>query len=168
LLAEYLSTAPTVARKQYGYRDGKAIVMAEQQVNIATLGTATQSSTDWSSPASRGNDGNTDGNWANNSVTHTMLNAEAWWHLDLGSVQQISSINVWNRTDCCSPRLSNFYVFVLDNAFGSKSASRWPCTSTCNKTQSSCPSLSQTLTSLSTARRPSAASAVIFCSSLAI
>ena len=47
-------------------------------------GKATQSTTDFGGVASRANDGNTDGNYANQSVTHTLNNdSEAWWQLEL-------------------------------------------------------------------------------------
>ena len=62
-------------------------------------------------------DGNTDGNYANNSVTHTAFETQPWWQVDLQSVQNIQNINVWNRTDCCAEALTNFYVFVSDNPF---------------------------------------------------
>jgi hypothetical protein len=82
-----------------------------------TAGVATQSSTTDGSVASRAIDGNTNGNWYENSVTHTTFQPEAWWQVDLGSVQHIGSVQVWNRTDCCDDRLSNFYVFVSDTPF---------------------------------------------------
>jgi alpha-L-fucosidase 2 len=52
-------------------------------------------------------------------VTHTTYEPEAWWQVDLGSARQIGSVQVWNRTDCCGGRLSNFYVFVSDTPFTS-------------------------------------------------
>jgi RHS repeat-associated protein len=52
-------------------------------------------------------------------VTHTLAGAQDWWQVDLGSSYQISSVKLWNRTDCCSERLSNFYVFVSDAPFSS-------------------------------------------------
>jgi len=94
-----------------------------QSTNWALSGTATQSSTLSPAVAGRAIDNNTDGNWANNSITHTYADAEAWWHVDLGSVRSIASIQLWNRTDCCSNRLSNFYVFVSDVPFTSTSVS---------------------------------------------
>ncbi|HWO26887.1 MAG TPA: discoidin domain-containing protein [Kofleriaceae bacterium] len=62
--------------------------------------------------ASRAVDGNTDGNYANGSVSHTDLNALAlaWWQVDLGSVRGIGDVVIYNRTDCCSARLANFDV----------------------------------------------------------
>ncbi len=84
-------------------------------VNLALAGTATQSSTRLGSEAGRAIDGNTDGDWAQRSVTHTELgDAAPWWQVDLGGTHALSRIILWNRTDCCSDRLSNFRVSVLD------------------------------------------------------
>ena len=56
-------------------------------------------------------------------VTLTDLEKDAWWEIDLRSVSQIDSIQVWNRTDTdpnVVNRLSNFYVFVSDVPFTSE------------------------------------------------
>ncbi len=55
-------------------------------------------------------DGNTDGIYASGSVSHTNSNAQAWWQVDLGSVRGIGDVVIYNRTDCCSARLSNFDI----------------------------------------------------------
>ncbi|MBZ5626352.1 MAG: discoidin domain-containing protein [Acidobacteriia bacterium] len=63
-------------------------------------------------------DGNTDGNFFDYSVTHTNLETNAWWQVDLGASASITSIVVWNRTDaCCMDRLSDYWVFVSDTPF---------------------------------------------------
>ena len=62
-------------------------------------------------------DGNTNGNYFQGSVTATNLDTQAWWQVDLESIGSIESINVWNRTDCCADRLTNFYVLVSDVPF---------------------------------------------------
>ncbi|MFG3690810.1 alpha-L-fucosidase [Micromonospora sp. NPDC047740] len=67
-------------------------------------------------------DGNTNGVWSGGSVTHTAQpESEAWWQVDLQQSYQIGEIALWNRTDCCSTRLSNYYVFVSDTPFTSDS-----------------------------------------------
>jgi hypothetical protein len=91
--------------------------------NVAQGKTTTQSST-YPLPAaqvqaSNATDGNTDGNWNNNSVSHTNSELNAWLTVDLGASYDISSINLYNRTDCCASRLTNFYMYVSDNAFTS-------------------------------------------------
>ena len=119
LIAEYLSSAPTTAKREYGYRGGQMLITADSgsTSNLALGKPATQSSTGFGGLASRGVDGNTSGNWADNSVTHTNNEHQPWWQVDLGSVQQIGAVKVWNRTDCCSERLSNFFVLVSDTPF---------------------------------------------------
>jgi F5/8 type C domain len=62
-------------------------------------------------------DGNNDGNFANGSVSHTSNDPNAWFDVDLGSSQNIDALRIWNRTDCCSYRLDNYYVFVSDKPF---------------------------------------------------
>ena len=56
--------------------------------------------------------GNTNGVDNRCSMTHTLLNAGAWWQVDLQAEYQINSIDLWNRTDCCSDRLNNFDVRI--------------------------------------------------------
>ena len=88
--------------------------------NLAQNKLATQSSTlpeYGSTYAGVAVDGNTDGNFFNGSVTHTNIDANAWWQVDLGATQTIGSVVVWNRTDCCSSRLSDYWVFVSDTPF---------------------------------------------------
>ena len=38
---------------------------------------------------------------------------QAWWYVDLGANYNISSITIWNRTDCCVFHTANFFVSVL-------------------------------------------------------
>ena len=78
---------------------------------------ATQSSTFEGNSASRANDGNTNGNLWSGSVSVTNNDPQAWWQVDLAAWYSINQVRVWNRTDCCSERLSNFYVFVSDVPF---------------------------------------------------
>lgn len=94
--------------------------LAEVQVvpavsNMAVGKPAAQSSTSTGGVAPRAVDGNTNGAWASNSVTHTLSEANPWWQTDLGASRQIGSVKVWNRTDsCCSARLGDYYVLVSD------------------------------------------------------
>lgn len=85
--------------------------------NPATGKAASQSSTASGGVASRAVDGNTDGHFAYNSVSHTNSQLEAWWQVDLGSSFSLAEVEIWNRTDCCMDRLSNFYLFVSDEPF---------------------------------------------------
>lgn len=87
--------------------------------NLALDGTATQSSDRPSDGfAPNAIDGNTNGVYADGSVSHTGANAtldpEPWWQVDLEENYTIESINIFNRTDCCSDRLDNYTVQVID------------------------------------------------------
>ncbi len=85
--------------------------------NQALTASATQSSTGYGGTADRVNDNNTDGLFGNNSVTHTddaqPLGNPVWIRLDLASTIQINEIALFNRVDCCGPRLSNYRLSVL-------------------------------------------------------
>lgn len=112
------ASATPVLAKEYIYAGSRLIATEEPSsatvVNLALNKPATQSSDGGGGVASRAVDGNTNGIWAANSVTHTLYDDQAWWEVDLGSMQPIQWIDVWNRTDCCGERLSNFNVIVLD------------------------------------------------------
>ena len=89
--------------------------------DLAVNQAATQSSTyaPGFTDASKAVDGNTDGKYADGSLTHTGLDSNAWWGVDLGASATVSSIVVWNRTDCCGSRLSDYWVFVSNTPFAS-------------------------------------------------
>src|SRR5690606_23145411 len=73
---------------------------------------ATQSSTVLGGDPSRAVDGNTDGNWSSNSVTHTADGLSEWWMVDLEAAVNIGYVVLFNRTDCCAERLHDFVVRV--------------------------------------------------------
>ena len=74
---------------------------------------ASQSTEQAGGVAPRAIDGNYNGSYPGASVTHTS-NAEAngWWQVDLGTARPISDITLYNRTDCCGNRLSNYSVLA--------------------------------------------------------
>ncbi|WP_221409509.1 galactose-binding domain-containing protein [Marinoscillum furvescens] len=83
--------------------------------NIALFGMASQSSTGYGGVANRAIDGDTNGKWSGNSVTHTNNEANPWWEVALDTVYSIGDINIFNRTDgCCKARLTNFTVSVIN------------------------------------------------------
>jgi hypothetical protein len=83
--------------------------------NLA-LGKATAQSSGGAEPG-RAIDGNTDGAFFHGSVTHTQPDENSWWQVDLGDSAKIYRIAIWNRTDCCSGRLSSFWVFASNAPF---------------------------------------------------
>ncbi len=100
----------------------KLLSLAEVQVfangaNIATMGKATQSSTDFAGAAELAVDGNTDGQYENKSVTHTAVSDNPWWELDLTKEIAVDRIAIWNRAgDGLYQRLANFKISVLNDA----------------------------------------------------
>jgi len=84
--------------------------------NLALEQPTLQSSTDFGGVSPRAVDGNTNGAYRNDSVTHTDPDGDAnWWQVDLGQQSDIEYIEVWNRTDgSLGSRLRDFSVFVTD------------------------------------------------------
>ena len=98
--------------------------------------------------ASAAVDGNTDGNFFNGSVTHTNSEANAWWQVDLGSSANITSIAIYNRTDCCGDRLGDYWIFISNTPFNSTDtpAALQGRAATWSSHQTSAPSPSATIT----------------------
>jgi len=90
------------------------ITSVSPSTNLALNKQTSQSSTAYSGYSQRAVDGNTNGDYWNNSVTHTNGESQPWWRVDLGLSYNLDQIKIYNRTDCCSNILSNFYVYVLD------------------------------------------------------
>lgn len=90
-------------------------------VNLAPGRPAVQSSTGGGYGPWLANDGITDGDFWSGSVSHTSRDDQPWWQVDLGAIHELDSIVVWNRTDCCTWRLADFWVLVSDQPFGAGS-----------------------------------------------
>jgi hypothetical protein len=114
----------SVARGQYVRIElpgkDRILSLAEVQVlsgamNLATRGRATQSSEILGGAPQRAIDGNTSGNWLDQSTTHSAISENPWWELDLGSLHSVESIALWNRTDNgLQDRLSGAKLTLLD------------------------------------------------------
>jgi uncharacterized protein (TIGR02145 family) len=85
--------------------------------NISLKKPTAQSSTYSTGKSTRVVDGETNGNYSNNSVSCTNEQPQdAWWTLDLQRGYRITKINIFNRTDCCKDRLMNYRVTIADDA----------------------------------------------------
>lgn len=100
---------------------GKILSIAELQAfgelapvlpNLALQKPATQSTTGWGGLASRAVDGNTSGIYNQGSITHTAVQTDPWWRVDLGAKYSLESISVFNRTDCCIGRMTGAKVMI--------------------------------------------------------
>ena len=89
--------------------------------NLALGRPATQSGTQQNGPADRAVDGNTDGvAWQTNSVSITNWVQNAYWEVDLESINTIDEIRIWNREEIVVRQtLNNYHVFISNNPFNS-------------------------------------------------
>lgn len=103
-----------------GHGGSSHIGNAQSVTNVALGKPATQSSTLSIYGPTRAVDGNLSGVLSDFSLSHTDLEAQAWWEVDLGASYSIATIHLHNRSDCCDDRLSNFHVLVSDAPFASQ------------------------------------------------
>jgi len=100
----------------------KILHLAEVEVfsggrNVALKGAATQSSLGSGGEAKRAIDGNTDGDYTKNSVSHTGTEANPWLEIDLGAEVPVEKIVIWNRTDgAVASRITGYEVSLLGAA----------------------------------------------------
>ncbi len=123
---DHLAVAWQVPGQAMEIIDGQFLAPFAQRpplLNVAGGQTASQSST--ANVGGRGADnavdGSQNGNINSGSVTETEFETQPWWQVDLGASYQIEQIDIYNRTDCCADRLSNFHVLVSDLPFASDS-----------------------------------------------
>ena len=95
------------------------LMLAEVEVyaagkNIAKGLPAKQSSTDFEGLAHLAVDGNTDGNFAKKSTTHTARENNPWWEVELTAPQSIDSITLYTRTDAHVGMTKNVLVTYYD------------------------------------------------------
>lgn len=98
---------------------GKILSLAEVEVyvegrNISTNKPTVQNSTAHGGVSSRAVDGNRDGDWRKDSITHTLEGTvNPAWEVDLGDEKNIEFISIWNR-DGIPSRLNGVEVAILD------------------------------------------------------
>ncbi len=97
------------------FRVSKPRVVTPNSVNLAFGRPAQQSSTYGSSVAKLAVDGNSDGDFANGSVSHTLSTPNPWLTIDLESIFSVGEVKVFNRTDCCQDRLSQYWVVASEH-----------------------------------------------------
>ena len=91
-------------------------------INLAFEKTASLSASGYGTTAAAAVDGNIDGNYFDGSVAVSEdASAEDYWEVDLGAVDTLQTVNLFNRTDCCGTRLNNFYVLVSQTSMDGQS-----------------------------------------------
>ena len=81
------------------------------------LGQPAFSSSLWAAgrTADRAVDGNTQGSYhVSPFIVHTNNGPLEWWYVDLGQAYDVTSLEFWNRTDCCSARINNATIGIWD------------------------------------------------------
>lgn len=114
----HLTPAGLVVHGERVFDDYKATFIngsSPSSGNLALSGTASQSSTNFNGDASLAIDDNIDGDYNNASVSHTDLETNPWWEVDLGAEYSIGDINVFGRTGRNAARLSDFTVIVYNS-----------------------------------------------------
>ena len=89
----------------------------KEVVNLALGKSTLQSSTAYGGTSNRAVDGNRDASWGSGTITHTSITntqGDNWWHVDLADEYPIDRVDIYNRLDCCSDRLSGAKVELLD------------------------------------------------------
>ncbi len=100
--------------------DKKMIHLAELEVfsqgkNIAPAGIASQSSTGFGGKAELAIDGDTNGFYQDNSVSHTAASKDPWFEVDLKSTHSLDRVTLWNRTDKgTETRIEGYHIAILD------------------------------------------------------
>jgi large repetitive protein len=112
LSADGVSFGPAIAQGNFTTLGATAAEKTVYFANIARGKNATQSSTNGSAAAALAVDGNSDGVLADGSVSNTNSEANPWWEVDLGATYQLFGARVWNRSDCCTTRLSDYYLLA--------------------------------------------------------
>ncbi|XP_051501834.1 fucolectin-7-like isoform X2 [Myxocyprinus asiaticus] len=76
------------------------------EVNAARSGTTSQSSTDFNWYSQYATDG------VSTSCTHTLIQANPWWRVDLLKTLSVDRLVVTNRPDCCAERINGAEIRV--------------------------------------------------------
>jgi hypothetical protein len=97
------------------------VVVLRNGINIAQDKPSNAKTVGFGGEPRRANDGNSDGNYNNNSVYHSGVTdgrprGPEYWEVDLGSEELIDRIIVYNRTDCCSGRMIDWLVTISNNS----------------------------------------------------
>ncbi|XP_065806982.1 fucolectin-like [Labrus bergylta] len=92
------------------YADGNRVP------NLALGGNAFQSSTHADGHASKAIDGRRDSKYGDGFCTHTSMETNPWWRLDLRETHTVTSVKVTNRGDCCAQRLDGAEIRIGNSA----------------------------------------------------
>ncbi|KAI8493612.1 hypothetical protein Bbelb_285330 [Branchiostoma belcheri] len=98
----------------YGTRAASA-APSTGNVNLALNRPATQSTTAFKGDPGRAVDGNRNPIYGRKSCSHTAMERDPWWRVDLGSSQRVDRVVVYKRMRIGEMWLEGFQVYVGDN-----------------------------------------------------
>uniref|UniRef100_A0A8C2GY43 Fucolectin tachylectin-4 pentraxin-1 domain-containing protein n=1 Tax=Cyprinus carpio TaxID=7962 RepID=A0A8C2GY43_CYPCA len=94
--------------------DSKYLTLCEVEVygevNIATWGTPVQSTLAYNWYAQNALDG------LRSTCTHTAVQSDPWWKLDLMKTYSVNRVTITNRPDCCSDRINGAEIRIGNNS----------------------------------------------------
>ncbi|KAM7366451.1 hypothetical protein PAMP_015889 [Pampus punctatissimus] len=80
--------------------------------NVALSKETAQLSTIEFGEASNAVSGSRCGIYIDRCCSHTDLETDPWWRVDLLSVHKVSAVSIYNRQDCCSDRLTGAQIHI--------------------------------------------------------
>ncbi|SEE49171.1 F5/8 type C domain-containing protein [Jiangella alba] len=103
---------------EFATRETLAWHVVKPGTNLAAGKPVRQQSTGHGGVPERAVDGNTNGDWAAGTTTHTEVTREPWWQVDLGGPADLGQVWIYNRTGGdYGLRLSDFWVMASDTDF---------------------------------------------------
>ncbi|XP_053324728.1 uncharacterized protein LOC128499816 [Spea bombifrons] len=85
----------------------------EQGINLAFRGVSSQSSTyDKFGAAANAIDGSSGNKYMSGHCSHTDLDIEPWWRVDLTNTYNITKVKIMNRGDCCNERIKGAEIRI--------------------------------------------------------
>uniref|UniRef100_A0A3B4Z9Z0 Si:ch211-215k15.4 n=1 Tax=Stegastes partitus TaxID=144197 RepID=A0A3B4Z9Z0_9TELE len=91
----------------------KTLTLCEVEVYAVPAGKALPQSTVSSDGLpSHAVSGCSSGVYGNLCCTHTVLQRDPWWRVDLLAVHKVSAVTIFNRVDCCAERLLGAQILI--------------------------------------------------------
>uniref|UniRef100_A0A3B4ZQB7 Si:ch211-215k15.4 n=1 Tax=Stegastes partitus TaxID=144197 RepID=A0A3B4ZQB7_9TELE len=89
-----------------------AVPAVEPLPNVALNKPAAQSTVSSDGLPSHAVSGCSSGVYGNLCCTHTVLQRDPWWRVDLLAVHKVSAVTIFNRVDCCAERLLGAQILI--------------------------------------------------------
>ncbi|KAM8930741.1 uncharacterized protein RCH25_006706 [Pelodytes ibericus] len=88
-------------------------VLEDEDINLAFRGISSQSSTyDKFGAAENAIDGSTNTRYMSGHCSHTDLDIEPWWRVDLTQTYNVTRVKITNRGDCCNERIDGAEIRI--------------------------------------------------------